>query len=61
MILKRITAPAIEPITLAVAKAHLRITHTSEDTLIPLYISASVSKLDGKNGLLGRAMVNQSW
>lgn len=55
--LKRITAPTIEPITLAIAKAHLRVTHTAEDTLIPIYISAAVSKLDGKDGLLGRAMV----
>lgn len=57
MILKRTTAPAAEPILLATAKEHLRITHAAEDSLIPIYISAAVAKLDGKNGLLGRAMI----
>ena len=61
MIIKRIAAPAAEPISLATAKAHLRVTHAAEDTLIPLYISAAVSKLDGKDGLLGRAMITQDW
>ena len=57
MSLKRITAPSVEPIDLATAKLHMRVTHTAEDTLIPIYISAAVAYLDGPDGVLGRALV----
>ena len=61
MALRLITAPAVEPISLTEAKAHLRINHTDQDTLIELYIKAATAYVDGENGFLGRALVTQTW
>ena len=60
MILRRVTAPASMPITLDEVKAQLRVTHTAEDTALNAMIAAAVDYVDGE-GLLGRAMVTQTW
>lgn len=57
----RTVAPASAPVTLAEAKAHLRVTDTNEDTLIAAMIDAAVSHLDGWHGILGRCIVSQTW
>lgn len=59
--LVQITPPASEPLTLAEAKDHLRVDFTDDDTLIGSYITAAVQHLDGPGGVLGRALVTQSW
>jgi uncharacterized phiE125 gp8 family phage protein len=56
-----ITPPASTPVTLAEAKAHLRVEHSEEDTLISGLISAATSYLDGWTGILVRALVTQTW
>lgn len=56
-----VTAPSVSPITLTEAKTHLRVDHSDEDTLIQGLIDAAVSHLDGSAGVLGRAMVTQTW
>lgn len=57
----RVTAPALEPVTLAEVKAHARIDHTDDDALLAGLISGAVSELDGYGGLLGRAIMEQTW
>lgn len=59
--LTRIAAPAAAPVTLAEAKAHLRVTDDFEDDLITGMIDAATDTLDGPNGFLGRAIVTQTW
>lgn len=54
----RITPPSVEPITLALAKQHLRVDYTDDDALIPLYISAA---RDYAENYTGRAFLPQTW
>jgi uncharacterized phiE125 gp8 family phage protein len=61
MSLKLITAPAETPVDLATAKAHVRVIGTAQDDLITLYLNASTGNLDGKDGILGRCLVTQTW
>lgn len=56
-----VTAPAVAPVTLADAKKHLNIDHSDDDALIDIYILAALSTLDGWTGILGRAIINQTW
>ena len=53
--------PAELPVSLAEAKAHLRVDYTDEDTLISAMIGAATAHLDGWSGILGRALVTQTW
>lgn len=45
-----VTPPAALPVTLAEAKAHLRVLHTTEDTLIDRLIKAAVAHVESKCG-----------
>jgi uncharacterized phiE125 gp8 family phage protein len=57
----RTSAPATNPVTLTEAKSQCRVDHTDDDTLIGLLISAATAYLDGYAGVLGRALVTQTW
>lgn len=61
MPLSLVTPPAVEPVTLTEAKAHLRRDDTADDTLIATLITAARQNLDGRDGWLGRALVTQTW
>ncbi|RWE75256.1 head-tail connector protein [Mesorhizobium sp.] len=56
-----VTAPATMPVTLAEAKAQMRVDHSDDDTLIASLISAVTDHLDGWTGILGRCLVEQQW
>jgi len=57
----RITPPSMLPVSLAEAKAHLRVDHDDDDVVIEAYIAAAVDHLDGWTGILGRCLVEQTW
>lgn len=61
MALQLITPPAAEPVTLAEAKMHLRDVAGAEDALVTNWIVAARQHLDGKDGILGRALMPQTW
>jgi uncharacterized phiE125 gp8 family phage protein len=50
--------PAVEPVTLAEAKAHLRVDSTAEDTLVASLIITSRLHVEAAVGL---ALITQSW
>lgn len=56
-----LTAPSGTPVTLAEAKAHLRVDHSEEDVLISALIGAATEHLDGWSGILGRCLLSQTW
>lgn len=57
----RTAAPAAVPVSLDEAKLHLRVDHNDDDTLISSLIDVATAHLDGWSGILGRALVTQTW
>lgn len=55
------TPPAGDVVTTAEAKAHLRVTDASLDAQIAGTVAAVVQHLDGRAGILGRALLTQTW
>lgn len=51
-------APAVEPLTLGEAKAHLRVDTSDEDTLVSSLITAARVHIETATG---RALITQSW
>lgn len=57
----RTVAPVGTVIALSDAKRHLRVDYDDEDAMIGALISAAVDYLDGYSGILGRALLTQTW
>ena len=57
MPLRIITPPAIEPVTLTELKAHLRITHDDEDSILATYLQAA--RMYAETTLCWRAFIEQ--
>ena len=49
------------PVTLAEVKAHLHIEDDDQDVLLETYMEAATARLDGRDGLIGKALITQSW
>ncbi|WP_353641326.1 head-tail connector protein [Mesorhizobium sp. WSM2239] len=57
----RTSAPDAKPVSLEEAKAHCRVDHNDDDSVISALIDAAVAYLDGWAGVLGRCIINQGW
>ncbi|QPC43493.1 phage head-tail connector protein [Kaustia mangrovi] len=57
----RTIAPAELPVSLEEAKAHLRVDHADDDTLITGLIQTATDYVDGWSGILGKCLVSQTW
>lgn len=56
-----VTPPEILPVSLAEAKAALRVDDDASDPLITGMIRAATAHLDGWTGILGQCLVEQEW
>ncbi len=56
-----VTAPTLQPVTLAEAKAHCRVDGVDDDDVIGAMVAAAVGHLDGWTGVLGRCIMPQTW
>lgn len=54
-------APTAPVITVPDAKDQSRVLHSAEDDLLDGYIDAATAYLDGRDGVLGRALMPQTW
>lgn len=61
MSLKLIQAPQADPVTLAEMKQHMHVDYDDEDARISNFILTATRRLDGRDGLLGRALITQDW
>jgi uncharacterized phiE125 gp8 family phage protein len=52
------TPPALEPVALVDAKAHLRISHTDDDTYITALITAARRQIEARTSL---CLIQQNW
>jgi uncharacterized phiE125 gp8 family phage protein len=53
--------PANLAVTIGDVKTHLRIDHSDEDAALSAMIRTATDALDGREGMLGRALLRQRW
>src|ERR1700680_4023351 len=61
MSLSLVTAPTVEPLSVAEARARLNIGPEVTDVALSAFISAARQMIDGRDGWLGRAINTQTW
>lgn len=55
------TAPTAELVSLDEARLHVRRDDSDDDAKITALIAVAMSRLDGIDGILGRALITQTW
>jgi uncharacterized phiE125 gp8 family phage protein len=60
-LLRLVTAPAGLPVTVDQVKYDLRLDGTDDDVAIGEIISDAVDSISGPNGIIGRALMTQTW
>ena len=61
MTLELVTGPTAFPLSLIEAKEHLRVDDDNDDAYIEGLIATATAYLDGSSGILGRALIEQTW
>lgn len=58
-----VTPPAADKLVVSLAdvKKHLRVEHVDDDAYIETLVAVATAWLDGYSGVLGRALINQTW
>lgn len=56
-----VTPPTADVVSIEEVRAHLRVDHSDDDAMIATLIKAAISHFDGYSGVLGRALVTQTW
>lgn len=56
-----VTPPQGDPVSVPDAKDQARVLHAAEDLLVESLIEAATAHLDGRDGILGRALMTQTW
>ena len=59
--LVRTTGPTVRPLTVADILPHLKIETDEDDSNLLGMLDAAIAEIDGKNGWLGRAIIQQTW
>lgn len=61
MRLRLIAAPSTEPLTVDEARLQILETDTAQDAALEAWIATAREQLDGPDGILGRALITQTW
>ena len=56
-----VTAPTEQPVSLADAKAFMRVDTSDDDDVISAMLNTAIQNVDGRDGRLGRALISQTW
>lgn len=57
----RTVAPSVEVVTVAELKAQTRVDFSSDDAVLQAILNSAISHIDGYSGVIGRALVSQTW
>jgi len=61
MNLTLVMAPTVEPLSIDEVKTHLRVEYDDENAYLHALINVAREFIDGKDGILGRAINTQTW
>lgn len=57
----RTVAPSVEVVTVAELKEQTRVDFSADDAVLQAILNSAISHVDGYSGVVGRALVSQTW